>query len=490
MVPCVVMTARRMRHVFVFCTSLGALACSESDGTTSGEAATGGGSGAGTDAGTGGRAGGTGSGGTSAGGATGGGATSGGASSGGASNGGANTGGGTAGDAGPCPRPHPLYPPLDLCTLPGPGGGAMGPYTPPELPATTRTVTVSTSGGQARSDVIAACQTAGAAVSVPDSAGHIGVLDLGNAVDCDITLGPNVVADTVYVGHLPGPTVAPAHRVRIRGGQIGNVMVDPGTTDVVFDGVTLNNAVVSPAQRNGTGILLLNDATGGFVDRFAVVNSIIRMVATLPSGAGDTDGCAYLAAGARNAFFANDNIVTAGNRNAWGFRIGGGYNFAIVDSTVRISFHKMIRMNDGLVDYVYVKSGTWMREHTLTAGGDSLNDSFAQLGDLGTDHVYIHDPVLYLLPPELVAFGAGSGPGQQGKSWEARRIAWHARSAAVVSDATLTDAANACTAGALCDYGIGTHTYEYDDNLAFPANPWRSLPDIADDDPDALPIAP
>jgi hypothetical protein len=171
------------------------------------------------------------------------------------------------------------------------------------------------------------------------------------------------------------------------------------------------------------------------------------------------DGCAYLAGGARNVFFANDNIVTAGNRNAWGFRIGGGDNFIIVDSTVRVSFHKLIRMNDGPVDYVYVKRGVWMRQDTLTVGGDMLNDSFAQLGDLGTDQIFIHDPEVHLLAPWPVSFGAWNGPGQVGKAWEARRIAWHAVSASVISDAALGAAETNCAAGATCDYGLGTHSY-------------------------------
>jgi hypothetical protein len=366
----------------------------------------------------------------------------------------------------------------------------VGPYEPPAIPATTRNVTVSTTGSQARGDVQSACQTQGTAVTVPDAAGHIGILDVGNATDCDITLGAGVVVDLLYLGHLPGPTVAPVQRIRVRGGQIGHVMVDPGSTDLVLDGVTLNSGVLPPGQRPGVGIYLINQGTTGFVNRFALVNSVIRMVATPPSGPGDTDGSGYLAGNAQNVFFANNNIVTAGNRNSWGFRIGGGNNFIAVDNVVRVSFHKLIRMNDGPVDYVYVRGGAWMRESTSTAGGDRLNDAFAQLGDLGTDHVYIHDTSVYLLAPESISFGASFGPGQDGKSWEARRIAWYARSSAVVSDAHLTNLANGCVAGATCDYGIGTHTYTYDDALAFPADPWRVLPGLAEDDPDALPVVP
>jgi hypothetical protein len=375
-----------------------------------------------------------------------------------------------------------LYPSLDLDTLPGPGGAASGPYTPPTLPTTTRSVTVTTIGTQARVDLQAACQTLGTAVEVPSGAGRIGSLDLGNSSDCDISLGDGVIIDQLFLGHLPGPTTAPIQRVRIRGGQIGSVLVDPGSTDIVLDGVIINNAVLPPGARNTTGIYLVND-----VARFAVVNSIIRMIA-VPATGGDTDGCAYLAGTSRDIFFANNNVVTDGNHNSWGFRISGGDNFLAVDNTVRVSFHKLVRMNDGAVDYVYIKGGTWMREATLTASGAELNDTFQQLEDYGTDDVYVHDVAIHLQSTQPAGFGATSGPGQVGKTWEARRLHWHAADAAVISDATLTGYQAGCAAGATCDYGIGTHQYTYASPPVLPTNAWRSLPSIAVDDPDLQPV--
>jgi hypothetical protein len=394
-------------------------------------------------------------------------------------------GGSTDGANGDVPvgaRPHPLYPSLDLDTLPGPGGGASGPYTPPTLPTTSRNVTATTAA-----EIVTACQTAGAAVTVPDGSGPFTTIDLGNAVDCDITFGAAVTANLLFVGHLPGPVVAPAHRVRIRGGQFGQLIVDGGSTDLVFDGIVINNAILPPAQRQGTAIYFI-DVNGTAADRVAVINSVVRMVAT--TGGADTDGCGYLSGGSRNIFFANNNIVTAGNRNSWGFRIGGGENYILIDNTVRVSFHKLVRMNDGPVDYVYIKNGTWMREATLTSGGLAINDSFAQLGDLGTDHIYIHDPAIHLLSSEPVVFGASLGPGQNGKTWEARRIHWHASAASVVSDTLMMNAQSNCASGATCDYGVGTHEYTYASPAVFPASPWRSLPTIAVDDPDDYPIAP
>ncbi|MFN0245886.1 MAG: hypothetical protein ACKV2T_03190 [Kofleriaceae bacterium] len=402
--------------------------------------------------------------------------------------------GAPAGDGGidsPVTRPHPLYPALDLDQLPGLGGGSIGPYQVPVLPTTTRQVTVSGTGQQAVTNLLAACQTPGTSVSVPDSVGRLGTVDLGNVLDCDIELAANVVIAMIYVGHLPGPTIAPVQRVRVRGGQIGLIMVDPGSTDIVFDGVIVNNAVVPPAQRSGTGIIFNGSSSAPPIARFAFVNSILRMVATLPDGGGNTSGAGFIGGGAHHVLFANNNIVTAGNFGSYAFRISGGHNYLIVDNTARVSMHKLVRMNDELVDYVLVKGGLWLREATLTANGMELNDSFQQLNDEGTDHIYIHDPEVYLLSTVTVGFGAWpNGVNQVGRSWEARRISWHARNANVISDAILNTYASFCVVGAVCDYGAGTHNYSYDPNLSFPPAPWRTLPAIVDSNPDNLPVTP
>ncbi len=213
-------------------------------------------------------------------------------------------------------QPHPLYPALDLATLPGGGGGATGPYQVPALPVTTRTVTISTSGNQARQDIAAACATPGTHVVVPDAAGSFGTLDLGNVQDCDVELGPQVVMNLLFVGHLPGPTVAPVQRVRVRGGQTGGLIVDPGSTDVVVDGMIINNGVVPSSQRSYTGVLLnSDDLAGTYVNRFALLRSMVRLVPSPPDGGGNRDGTGFLGARARNVLFAGNNIVTSGNRN-------------------------------------------------------------------------------------------------------------------------------------------------------------------------------
>lgn len=395
-------------------------------------------------------------------------------------------------DGPPGARPHPLYPQLDLETLPGNGGANEFPYQAPALPQTTRTITIATTGADAGRDLLAACQVPGSAVTVPDAAGHLGTVFLGNVVDCDITFGPAVVVNILYLGHLNSPpSTAPVHRVRIRGGQHGQLLVDPGSTDIALDAVVINTAVVAPLGRANTAIFLIGDRTGvgPVVDRFAVVNSIIRVAPSDPIG-GNTDGAAYLGQGARNVFFAGDNIVTGGNRNSWAFLVGGGRNALFVDLVVRVSIDKLIRLEDAAVDYVYVKGGTWMRQATPTLGGAVTSDSFVQRDDRGTDHVFIHDAAVWLLPAGEVTFGASRGAGQVGKRWEVRRLAWHARAATVISDGLLGGFQGACVAGATCDYGVGTHSYAYAPGLTLPANPWRDLPAFADDDPDHQPIAP
>lgn len=386
--------------------------------------------------------------------------------------------------------PHPLYPALDLSTLPGAGGAASGPYLPPVLPCTVRSVAVSASGAAAGVQLRNECATAGTAVQVPSAAGRIGVINLGHVEDCDITLGSAVVINFLVIGSLPGPAHAPSHRIRIRGGQIGSVLAIGPSSDIVFDGVAINNGVVPSASRSGTGIYLpAGPGPADVLDRFAVVNSFVRMVAV--ASGGELDGTAHLSGRARNLFFANNNIVTAGNRNSWGFRISGGDNVLIVDNSVRVSFHKLVRMNDDPVDYVYIRGGTWMREATLTSGGQLFNDSFAQLSGSTTNRIYIHDPAVYLLADAPVSFGASIEAAQAGRSWHARGIAWHARNSGVISAARMQMLQDLCTGiGGLCDYDAASHSYSFDPALSFPSSPWRNLPAFADNDPDALPVEP
>ncbi len=381
-------------------------------------------------------------------------------------------------------RPHPLYPPLDLATLPGDGGGAIGAYEPPALPTTTATVTVSTTGTDAGRELMDACETAGTEVIVPDAAGRIGIVNIGNVQDCDIQLGPMVIIDTLVVGSLPGPTLAPSNRIRIRGGQIGSMLVMGPSTDIVFDGVAINTGVVSDS-RNGTAINV-REGDGEPVNRFAVVNSFVRVL-PVDQGGGDIDGTSFLGVNTQNVFFANNNIVTSGNRNSWGFRFNGGNNAILIDNSVRVSFHKLVRLNSDPVDYVYIKGGTWMREATTTAGGDMNNDSFQQLSGSTTDNVLVHDAEVYLLPSTRCGFGMTFEEAQAGRLWEARRIHWHALSEDVISAARLDQLEGLCPAGATCDYASETHTFDYDPGLTFPANPWRDLPTFDDDDPDSLP---
>lgn len=384
---------------------------------------------------------------------------------------------------------HPLYPGLDLATLPGAGGSASGPYRPPVLPCTTRSVVVTGAGVAAANQLRTECAIPGSAVEVPSAAGRIGVFNLGHVEDCDITLGSEVVIDYLVIGSQPGPTHAPSHRIRIRGGQIGSMLVVGPSTDIVFDSVAINNGVVPSSNRPGAAIYLApGPGSGQFVDGFAVVNSFIRML-PVASGA-DIDGAAHLSDRASNQFFANNNIVTAGNRNAWGFRFDGGDNLLVVDNTVRVSFHKLIRMGAQPVDYVYVKGGVWMREATSTAGGLMLNDAFAQLSST-TDRVYIHGPEVYLLAPTQVSFGTSVGPAQSGRSWQVRDMVWHATTTNAVSAQWIQTLEGLCIGvGGLCDYGVATHDFHYDPALVFPVDPWRDLPDFANDDPDALPVMP
>jgi hypothetical protein len=396
---------------------------------------------------------------------------------------------------GPAPAPapgavlHPQYPALDLRTLPLYGTAAFT-YEVPQTPNTGRSVTIGTTGAQAAAELVNECAQGNVAITVPDSAGDIGVVILAGVHDCDITLGPNVRIQSLtlcrlaysYCAEPNPPPLQPSQRVRVRGGQLGSVAMHHNATDVVLDGVIVNNGIVSSTNRPLVAVNMVGS------NRVAVVNSLIRML-PVDRGAGVFDGHGFLAVTTRNVIVANNNIVTAGNHDSWGFRLGGATNWIITDNTVRVSYHKLVRLNDNDSDYVYIKGGVWMRD------GDAAStavDSFTNLGNgTSTDRVYVHDVTVYMSPAgSALNFGVGTA-NQVNGLWEARRIHWIARHANVVSDAILTGLANGyCGADDNCDYGIGTHSYTYDSGLTLPTNAWRTISGFAYSDPDQLPVVP
>ena len=384
----------------------------------------------------------------------------------------------------PAGNPHPFWAALDLDTLPGDGGMPGQPYEVPTLPTTNQTITILTSGAQAVTDIKAAAALGNVEIIVPDSAGHLGAgLELGNYSDVDITFGPNVTCDGLSIGALPGEGDEPCFRIRIRGGHFGSLFAVGGSTDLVFDGVIFNNGIIQdPGGYHGRCIDF------GNLNRVVIVNCVLRTI-PFENAPGDSHGRCFVGEGT-NVLFAGNNIVTSGNHDSWGFRISGGGNFLIVDNVCRVPYHKLVRINDNFVDYVYIKGGLWLRGDTDSFSGAPANDLWAQLdtGGAACDHIYIEDTEVYMLSDQQPAFGQLGAAYQSGRIWETTNVHFHALNSTVISDTYLQQLENDTNSfGALSDYGIGTHTYSYDPALEFPADPWLDLPTITTDDPDTLP---
>lgn len=387
-------------------------------------------------------------------------------------------------------NPHPQYPALDLARLPGYGTSLFS-YQAPQLPVTNRSVTLGSTGLSAGSQLVNECRQGNVSITVPNSAGDIGVVVLAGAADCDIMLGDSVRVQSLTLCRLANsfcfesnpPPLQPAQRVRIRGGQIGAVSLFHGASDVIFDRVVINNGVMPSSNRSQTAVLMSE------ANRVAIVNSLIRMV-PVDMGGGVFDGAGFMTENARNVMVANSNLVTAGNRNRWGFRLSGGSNWILLDNAVKVSHHKLVRLNDHDVGYVYIKGGVWMRDGPAAT---NLVDSFANIGSgTRTGPVYVHDVSVHISPDGgPIIFGASANAGQINTRWEARRIHWFARHSGVVSDSVLSNLVDThCGTDDVCDYGVGTHTYSYSAGLAMPASPWREIDGFANSNPDQLPIAP
>jgi hypothetical protein len=234
--------------------------------------------------------------------------------------------------------PYPLYPALNLATIPwhtaAGAWGAAVPLVAPTQPTTTRTVTVSTPTA-----FTSAAAVAGTLILVT------GTWTTGVAVsanDVDIVLDPQAAIGSLEVGTFSNPTVS---RVRVRGpvsgqrsgGRLGQFRLRDGVTDITIDGVDLNGASsFGNAAEDNQAFRVAN------VNRLAVLN--VRAIAA---------GYIWLG-GARQAVIANSNFyhggatrAAAGYVEGWGVRNADG-PLTIVDSRIQgTRYHNLRAQSTG-----------------------------------------------------------------------------------------------------------------------------------------------
>jgi hypothetical protein len=370
-------------------------------------------------------------------------------------------------------EPHPLYPPLDLRTLPLHGSQAFS-YRAPQLPGAVRNVTVASRAALERE-----CDTVTGRVAIDVAADLLGQGPIFlRGTDCDLTLRPDVRIATLMLE----PSV---RRLRVRGGQIGSVSTrGPGITDVVFDGVVFNTGLLAPSARPSM-IFTLRD-----LRRLAIVRSLGRAAPTVSvTNGSNIDGGVFYVERVHDVLIAGSNFACAdtANANGWFARIESGGNWLLVDTMVKVYFHRMIRLSDlvggaGLqFDYLVVRGGAFMH-----ARRDSTVDQMSAGG--ASDHVYLEDVTFYVDEPTTnrVFFGAQFSSRQTTRLWQATGLRWHARSSAVVSDAVLAGLERMARPGEFLRYRLGAPTYAYHPGgVPFPA--WQQVAAFADSNPEDLP---
>jgi hypothetical protein len=367
---------------------------------------------------------------------------------------------------------HPLYPALDLATLPLYGTASFT-YQAPALPNVTRSVTVTT---RAELERECALETGSVHIDVAADLVAEGQVHLQGS-DCDIALLDGARIGSLYLAGTP-------QRVRVTGGQIGavsNMGVD--VSDIVFDGVAFNTGLLPAGSRPGMIFTLRN------INRLAIINSIGRAAPTANAvNGGNVDGGGFFAQDVNNVLLANNNFACArtATANGWFARIETGSNWLVIDNMVRVYQHKMIRLSDfhngagPQFDYLVARGGTWMH-----ATYETMYDQMSHGGQ--SDHVFIEGVTFYVddATNHQVTFGAQLD-NQLTRSWHGTDLHWYARSERTVGDAVLAQQEGRARPGEDLQYRLGSPTYTYQpEGVTFPA--FRQIGSFADSDPENLP---
>jgi hypothetical protein len=234
-----------------------------------------------------------------------------------------------------CPPPStPVN--LDFSAIPWHNGS--GPWGPqvriqtPALPATTRTVNVST-----REQFNQAAAVAGTLINVTASwAANTNAII--NASNVDVVIPRGISIGAIEIGAYPRP--ASLSRIRIRGttpgthsgGRMGQYRDYAGVSDVTIDGIDMNGQSGYPSAET-------NQAFRASGTRIAVLNTRAIAAAYIWLGS-----ARHVVISRSNFFHGAATISTlGGDIGGWGFRNTAG-PFTILDSRIQGTRYNNVRM--------------------------------------------------------------------------------------------------------------------------------------------------
>ena len=331
----------------------------------------------------------------------------------------------------------------------------------PTPPTITRDITITSTGTQAARDMEGFLATPGTRVTVPSGRGNISGIRLGGVTDGEIVMATDVIAGQVDLGTNPSFGLEATTRLKWSGGRPGRIRTQNDVNDIIFDGTIFDN---DSTQSDDMFFFI----GGSNINRFGVFNSMVRLVRPA-----DGDAAAMLGL-CDNLMFANSNILTAApgpSNNSWGFRLAGCTNVAFVDVVPKIAGHKMIRFDSAPVTNVCVDGGIWMRELASNNDGDTFKEIIATGG---IDGVTLRNFDCYIEGgSQQIQIGRTFDSGGIG-SWSMSNINWFATDSSIVSDSILQTLQDA-DGGPNFDFGVGTHTYTYNNPNTLPSNPWNDL---------------
>lgn len=271
-----------------------------------------------------------------------------------------------------------------------------------------------------------------------------------------------------------------SQRVRVRGGgQLGAMMVlkTTGTgagknTDLIFDGLKLTPHAYGQDDVSEP-IFNINDD----VSRLVVINNVAR------TGKSSAGGGSFMLASGNDFLIANNNVDVvddSGPNNNWAIRLsshttdGSSARYIIADNHFDSGGEQAIFRQGGngtaggtavRIDHTFLRNNTFVSATTpLVIKDENCGTTDETYGDLNT--IVFSGGSL-----GSVNFAAHSSSCALSKKWVITNTRWLTTNTSFVNDAVLTQFANQCSTGTVCQY-IAGNTYFVDSIFSHIAPAW------------------
>ena len=351
---------------------------------------------------------------------------------------------------------YSLYDKIDLTNLP------IDPPQDPELPSTTRQVSVTT---------LEQLENEFAQGSVEITLG-VTLEGQGTAIligeDVDLIIPEDIRVDHIMLSNFS--TEEGSRRIRIRGpgevGAIQNVFDAKNVSDIILEGLVLNNTFVPLDRRPSPNVHFVGSS------RIAVISCVIYNHGLINSNSGEMVGPNFLMSSVSDVVLANNNMGASQSTEGdnWCFRASNSERLILIDNFFyggpwRSTIREGGETNNMIVMSSEEAIGTDRETVIINLGLPFIH---MEQFNPNTDQIYHQDTRIWfdnVNNTNLNIVGLNGHPGSAA-FWNVASCEFHARNSTMVSDEVLTNIEGFAQGGEDWNYNIGTHSYNYYDDRA------------------------